>query len=141
MKSLRRRGSEKSTNKKGGRKRREMSRRNIYRWRSARKKGREGLEKTAKKKREGERKTKRKTGTKCTKDHEVSHRHMTWWRRAWWIWIDDGPACAAPEAGAESWPTARRAALTTFRGGDGVGEAQHLSEEAEREKLGRRKGE
>ena len=23
-------------------------------------------------------------------DNDVSNRHMTWWRRAWWIGIDNG---------------------------------------------------
>ena len=44
---------------------------------------------------ESARKTGKREQAECAEDqrkdeeNDASNRHMTWWQRAWWIWIDD----------------------------------------------------
>ena len=70
-------------------------------------------------------------------EHDVSNRHMTWWRNAWLIRMDSGPHMRTARGRRRIWRAARRAAEQA-RDNDGVGETQSFAEEAEG-KTGRRK--
>ena len=56
-------------------------------------------------------------------DNDVSNRHMTWWKRAWWMRIDDGSSTRSPRGRRRVWRAAKRAAEQA-RDGDGFEEAQ-----------------
>ena len=73
-------------------------------------------------------------------ENDVSNRHMTWWRNAWWIRMDSGPHMRTARGRRRVWRAARRAAEQA-RDNDGVGETQRFAEEAEGETEGRRKWE
>ena len=60
---------------------------------------------------------------------DVSNRHMTWWRRAWWIQIDHGSSIRGARGRRRVWRAARRAAEEA-RDKDGVGTAQCHAERA-----------
>ena len=68
---------------------------------------------------------------------DVSNRHMTWWRKAWWIRIDDGSSMRSARGRRRVWRAARRAAEQA-RDGDRVEETHCLAEEAKWEKWGKR---
>ena len=70
------------------------------------------------------------------KENDVSNRHMTWWRNAWWIRVDSGPHMRTARGRRRVWRAARRAAEQA-QDNDGVGETQSFAEEAEGE-TGRR---
>ena len=55
-------------------------------------------------KREGE------SRNQICEDSDVSNRHMTWWRKAWWIRIDDGSNMRSARGRRRVWRAARRAA-------------------------------
>ena len=59
----------------------------------------------------------------------VSNRHMTWWRKAWWIRTDDGASMRSARGRRRVWRAARRAAELA-RYDDGVEETQGPAEEA-----------
>ena len=80
---------------------------------------------------------KKKTNS-VQEEHDVSNRHMTWWRNAWWIRVDSGPHMRTARGRRRIWRAARRAAEQA-RDNDGVGETQSCAEEAEGETGGRRK--
>ena len=71
-------------------------------------------------------------------ENDVSNRHMTWWRNAWWIRVDSGPHLRTARGRRRTWRAARRAAEEA-RNGDRVEETQSLAEEAEGEKWGKEK--
>ena len=73
-------------------------------------------------------------------EHDVSNRHMTWWRNAWWIRMDSGPHMRTARGRRRIWRAARRAAEQA-RDNDRVGETQSLAKEAEGETGGRKKWE
>ena len=73
-------------------------------------------------------------------DNDVSNRHMTWLRTAWWIRVDDGSSMRSARARRRVWRAARRA-VEQDRDGDGVGQAHRQAEEAEGKKRGKRKEE
>ena len=73
-------------------------------------------------------------------EHDVSNRHLTWWRNAWWIRVDSGPHMRTARGRRRIWRAARRAAEQA-RDNDGVGETQSFAEEAEGETRGRKKWE
>ena len=73
-------------------------------------------------------------------EHDVSNRHMTWWRNAWWIRVDSGPHMRTARGRRRVWRAARRAAEQA-RDNDGVGETQSFAEEAEGETGGRKRWE
>ena len=73
-------------------------------------------------------------------ENDVSNRHMTWWRNAWWIRVDSGPHMRTARGRRRVWRAARRAAEQA-RDNDGVGETQRFAEEAEGETEGRKKWE
>ena len=66
-------------------------------------------------------------------ESDVSNRHMTWWRNAWWIRMDGGPHMRTARGRRRIWRAARRAAEQA-RDDDGVEETQSSAEEAEGEK-------
>ena len=73
-------------------------------------------------------------------ENDVSNRHMTWWKNAWWIRVDSGPHLRTARGRRRIWRAARRAAEQA-RDDDRVEETQSFAEEAEGETWGRRKGE
>ena len=73
-------------------------------------------------------------------ESDVSKRHMTWWKNAWWIRMEGGPHMRTARGRRRIWRAARRAAEQA-RDDDRVEETQSLAEEAERKTWGRRKGE
>ena len=54
---------------------------------------------------------------------DVSNRHITWWKKAWWIRVNSGPHIRMARGGRRVWRAARRAAEQA-RGENGVGQAQ-----------------
>ena len=56
-------------------------------------------------------------------ENGVSRRHMTWWKRSWWIRIDVGSRLRSARGRCRVWRAARRAAEET-RDGNWVGEVQ-----------------
>ena len=71
--------------------------------------------------------------------HEESHasnRHMTWWRNAWWVRVDNGPHMRTARGRRRIWRAARQAAEQACRE-EWAGEAQ--GREGEREGRGARK--
>ena len=66
-------------------------------------------------------------------DNDVSNRHMTWWRKAWWIRIDDGSSMRSARGRRRIWRAATRAAEQA-RDGDWFEKTQRPAEEAEGEK-------
>ena len=70
-------------------------------------------------------------------ESDVSNRHMTWWKNAWWIRTDGGPHMRTARGRRRIWRAARRAAEQA-RDDDGVEETRSLAEEAEGEKWGRK---
>ena len=78
-------------------------------------------------KREGE------SRNQICEDSDVSNRHMTWLRKAWWIQIDDGSSMRSARGRRRVWRAARRAAEQA-RDGDRVEEIRCLAEEAKWEK-------
>ena len=81
-------------------------------------------------------------------DSDVSNRHVMWWRKAWWIRIDDGSSMRSARGRRRVWRAAKRAA-EPVRDGDGARETQGPAEEAEgetwrktrKERLGRQSSE
>ena len=71
---------------------------------------------------------------------DVSNRHMTWWRKAWWIRIDDGSSMRSARGRRRVWRAARRAAELA-RDDDRVEETLSPAEEAKGETWGRKKRE
>ena len=63
-------------------------------------------------------------------EHDVSNRHMTWWRNIWWIRVDSGPHLQTARGRRRICRAARRAAEQA-RDDDKVEETQSLVEEAE----------
>ena len=81
----------------------------------------------------------KRSGDKASRrENDVSKRHMTWWRSAWWIRVDNGPHLRTARGRRRTWRAARRAAEQA-RDDDRVEETQSLAEEAEGEKWGRKK--
>ena len=66
-------------------------------------------------------------------EHDVSNRHMTWWRNVWWIRVDSGPHMRTSRGRRRICRAARRAAEQA-RDDDKVEETQSFAEEAEGEK-------
>ena len=64
-------------------------------------------------------------------DTDVPNRHMTWWRRAWWIQTDIGPSMRSARGRRRVWRADKRAAELA-RAGDGIGETQHQAEKRPR---------
>ena len=73
-------------------------------------------------------------------DTDVPNRHMTWWRRAWWIQIDIGPSMRSARGRRRVWRADKRAAELA-RAGDGIGETQHQAEKRPRVRQGERERE
>ena len=73
-------------------------------------------------------KPKRETNSMHEED-DVSNRHMTWWKNAWWIRVDGGPHTHADGA-----RRAARRAAEQAREDDRVEETQSFPEETEGEK-------
>ena len=70
-------------------------------------------------------------------ESDVSNRHMTWWKNAWWIRVDGGPHMRTARGRRRIWWAARSAAEQA-RDDDGIEETQSFAEEAEGEKRGKR---
>ena len=66
-------------------------------------------------------------------ENDVSNRHVTWWKNAWWIRVDSGPHMRTARGRRRIWRAARRAA-EQVRDDDWVEETQSFAEEAEGEK-------
>ena len=62
-------------------------------------------------------------------DNHVSNRHMTLWKRAWWMRIEDGSSMRNPRGRCRVWRAARRAGERA-RDEDGFEEVQRQAEEA-----------
>ena len=71
-------------------------------------------------------------------ENDVSKRHVTWWKNAWWIRMDGGPHMRTARGRRRTWRAATRAAEQA-RDDDRVEETRSLAEEAEGEKWGRKK--
>ena len=82
----------------------------------------------------------KKEANSMHEESDVSKRHMTWWKNAWWIRMDSGPHMRAARGRRRIWRAARRGAEQA-RDNDGVGETQSFAEEAEEETGGRKKWE
>ena len=67
-------------------------------------------------------------GNSMHEDRDVSNRHMTWWKRGWWIRIDDGSSMRSAKGRRRVWRAPRRAAEQA-RDGDLVDETRQTSEE------------
>ena len=80
----------------------------------------------------------RKETNSMQEGNEVSNRHMTWWRNAWWIRVNHGPHMRTARGRRRTWRAARRAAEQAHDD-DRVEEAQSSAEEVEGEKWRRRK--
>ena len=46
-------------------------------------------------------------------ERDVSNRHMTWWRNAWWVRMDSGPHLRTARGRRKVWRAATRAARET----------------------------
>ena len=64
-------------------------------------------------------------------EHDVSNRHMTWWRGAWWVRVDNGPHLRTARDRRRAWRAATRAAR----------EARETEQEAKGEKWGKKERE
>ena len=84
----------------------------------------------------GEKEKERRKST--YEDNDVSNRHMARWKRSW-IRIDVGSSMRSARGRRRVWRAARRVA-DEARDGEGVGEAQRQSEEAEGGEIGKEKG-
>ena len=73
-------------------------------------------------------------------ESDVSNRHTTWWKNAWWIRVDGGPHMRTARGRRRIWRAARMAAEQA-RDDDRVEETRSFAEEAEGEKWGTRKRE
>ena len=73
-------------------------------------------------------------------ESDVSRRHVTWWKNAWWIRVNSGPHMRTARGRRRIWRAARRAAEQA-RDGDRVEETLSPAEEAEGETWGRKKWE
>ena len=87
---------------------------------------------------QGECVVEKKETNSVQKEHDVSNRHMTWWKIAWWIRVNNGPHIQTARGRRRVWRAARRAAEQA-RDENGVGQAQREAGEAEEEKR-RKKG-
>ena len=82
----------------------------------------------------------KKEANSMHEEDNVSNRHMTWWRDAWWIRVNSGPHMRTARGSRRIWRAARRAAEQACDD-DNVEETRSPPEEAEGETWGRRKGE
>ena len=82
---------------------------------------------------EGQEKEVDAQGEQSYKEDDVSSRHITRWKGAWWIRIKDGSTMRNARGRRRIWRAARRAAEQA-RDGDVVEETQWHSEETGREK-------
>ena len=73
-------------------------------------------------------------------ENDVSNRHMTWWRNAWWIRVNSGPHMRTARGRRRIWRAARRAAEQACDDGR-VEETLSPAEEVEGETCGRKKRE
>ena len=92
---------------------------------------------------EGEVKAQGEQGENANSLHEESHvsnRHMTWWRNAWWIRVENGPHMQTARGRRQIWRAARRAAEQVCDDGR-VEETRSPAEEADEKTWGQRKGE
>ena len=81
-----------------------------------------------------------KKETNSMQEKDVPNRHMTWWKNAWWVRMDNGPHLRTARGRRRVWRAARRAAEQA-RDSDRVEETHSFAEEAEGEKWGRKKWE
>ena len=72
-------------------------------------------------------------------ESHVSNRHMTWWRNAWWIRVENGSHMQTARGRRRIWRAARRAAEQACDDGR-VEEARSPAEEADGKTWGQRKG-
>ena len=82
----------------------------------------------------------KKEANSMHEENDVSNRHMSWWKNAWWIRVDSGPHMRTARGRRRIWRAARRAAEQA-RDDDRVEETQSVAEEAEGETWRRRRGE
>ena len=55
----------------------------------------------------------RKGMNSMNEENDVSNRHMTWWRNAWWVRMDSGPHLRTARGRRKVWRAATRAARDT----------------------------
>ena len=55
----------------------------------------------------------RKGMNSMNEENDVSNRHMTWWRNAWWVRMDSGPHLRTARSRRKVWRAATRAARDT----------------------------
>ena len=67
-------------------------------------------------------------------ENDLSNRHMTWWKNAWWIRVDSGPHMRTARGLASS----QKRAAEQARDDDRVEETQSFAEEAEGKKWRRK---
>ena len=86
---------------------------------------------------EGEVKAQEEQGEDANSLHEESHvsnRHMTWWRNAWWVRVNNGPHLQTARDRRRVWRAATRAAQEVRETGKGAGGER---EKREQEKIER----
>ena len=81
----------------------------------------------------------KKEANSMNEEKDVSNRHMTWWRSAWWIRVDSGPHMRTARGRRRIWRAAIRAAEQACDD-DRVEETRSPAEEAEGGELGKKKG-
>ena len=79
----------------------------------------------------------KKEANSMHEESDVSNRHMTWWKNAWWIRMDSGPHMRTARGRRRIWRAARRAAEQACDD-DTIQETRSLAEEAKGEKWGRK---
>ena len=73
-------------------------------------------------------------------DIDVLNRHMTWWRNAWWIRVDNGPHMRSARGRRRTWRAARKTA-EQVRDGNWVGQTRERDGRRERDRTGKKGGE
>ena len=71
-------------------------------------------------------------------ENDVSNRHMTWWRNAWWVRMDNGPHLRTARGCRRIWRATRRAAEQACDDDERIEETQSFAEEVEGEKWRRK---
>ena len=81
----------------------------------------------------------KKEANSMHEENDVSNRHMTWWRNAWWIRVDNGPHMRTARGRRRTWRAARRAAEQA-RDDDRVKETQSRRGRGRREMVKKEMG-
>ena len=89
----------------------------------------------------GEVKAQGEQGEDANSVHEESHvsnRHMTWWRNAWWVRMDNGPHLRTARGRRRVWRAATRAAREAHETEQVAGGEREKWEQETTERMGRK---